>query len=516
MERKHMNEIREIIHRFRCGEGTREIARSLDLSRNTVRKYRDVAEEHGLLESAKPLPENRELGLLLGPPPMPRHMRSTVEPYEETVRDFLDQEVEIRAIWQRLREDYGYTGSYSSVRRFVRRLEPKGPDAVCRIETPPGVEAQVDFGSAGPQWDSRTGRRRRAWLFVMTLSNSRHQYVEFVFDQKIETWLRCHEEAFAWFGGVPRRVVLDNLKAGVIQPDLHDPVLGEPYRRLAQHYGFVISPNRPATPRHKGKVESGVHYVKRNFLAGQTFADLDSMNARVKRWILETAGTRIHGTTKETPLARFARLERDALQPLPEEPFDLVATYRAKVHRDCHVVADARYYSVPYRLIGQRVEVYVGRKIVEIYHGTELVTTHPVGLKRGSRQTRIEHYPEGKRAYMENPPERCRERAERVGPSCFTVVDTLLSERVHDRLRSVQSLLRLGEEVGSERLEAACRRTLEYGDPSYRRVKAVLQAGLEEEQFPEPVLDHSNSGGIAQYRYARSGASFFGGEVSPS
>jgi transposase len=510
-----MNEIREIIHRFRCGEGVREIARSMDLSRNTVRKYRDVAAEHGLLEAGKPLPENRELGVLLGPPPVPRHMRSTVEPYEETVRDLLEQEVEMTAICQRLRENHGYTGSYSSVRRFIRRLEPKEPEAVCRIETPPGAEAQVDFGSAGLQWDGRSGRRRKAWMFVMTLSSSRHQYVEFVFDQKSETWLRCHERAFAWFGGVPQRVVLDNLKAGVIQPDLHDPVLGEPYRRLAQHYGFVVSPNRPGTPRHKGKVESGVHYVKRNFLAGQTFADLDAINARVKRWVMETAGPRIHGTTKEAPLARFFRIERDALQALPEEPFDLIATYRAKVHRDCHVVVDGRYYSVPYRLIGKRVEVYVGRKIVEIYHGTELVTTHPVAAKRGSRQTRSEHYPEEKRAYMENPPERCRERAELIGPSCSSVVDTLLSDRIHDRLRSVQSLLRFRDQVGEERLEAACRRAHHYGDPSYRRIKGILGAGLDEESL-EPAMDDAKAAAPAEYRYVRPAAAFFEGEVSPS
>jgi transposase len=513
MERRHMNEVREIIHRFRCGEGMREIARSMDLSRNTVRKYRDVAEKHGLLESGKPLPENRELGVLLGPPPLPRHMRSTVEPYEEAVRDLLEKKVEMTAIWQRLRENYGYTGSYSSVRRFVQRLEPGRPEAVCRIETAAGEEAQVDFGSAGLQWDSRTGRRRKAWAFVMTLSNSRHQYVEFVFDQKIERWLQCHEHAFAWFGGVPRRVVVDNLKAGVIQPDLHDPVLGEPYRRLAQHYGFVISPNRPGTPRHKGKVESGVHYVKRNFLAGQTFADLEAMNQRVKVWIMETAGPRIHGTTKEPPLARFSRIERDALQPLPEEPFDLIATYRAKVHRDCHVVVNGRYYSVPYRYIGERVEVYVGRKIVEIYHGTDLVTTHPVAAKRGSRSTRSEHYPEGKRAYLENPPDRCRERAERIGPSCSSVVDTLLSDRIHDRLRSVQSLLRLCGKVGKERLEAACRRALHYGDPSYRRIKGILEARLDEEPLD---TEEGKVLALPDYRYARPAASFFEREVPSS
>ncbi|MCP4701901.1 MAG: IS21 family transposase, partial [Gammaproteobacteria bacterium] len=263
---------------------------------------------------------------------------------------------------------------------------------------------------AGLQWDAKAGKKRKVWFFVMTLSWSRHQYVEFVFDQSIATWVTCHERAFAWFGGVVNKVVIDNLKAAVLKTDLHDPVLGEPYRRLAQHYGFMISPNRPRTPQHKGKVESGVNYVKRNFLAGQEFADVQAMNDRVKLWITETAGQRIHGTTKEAPLARFHRLEQDVLQPLPANPFDLVTTHYVKVQRDCHVHIDSRHYSVPHRLIGHKVEIYIGQKIVEIYCDNQLVTTHPVVKEKGGWATRSEHYPESKREWMENPPERCLER----------------------------------------------------------------------------------------------------------
>jgi transposase len=510
MEHLHMNEIRELVYRFRQGQGVREIARALGFSRNTVRKYQAAAARHGLLAAEGELPDGAALEGLLGRPAAARPAGSTVEPFGAVVAELAAAGVEMMAIWQRLRQEHGYTGSYSSVRRYVGRLRPPGAEAVCRVETSPGEEAQVDFGWAGLQWDGSGGRRRRAWVFVMTLSWSRHQYVEFVFDQTILTWLSCHERAFAWFGGVPERLVIDNLKAAIIRPDLHDPVLGEPYRRLAQHYGFLISPNRPRTPRHKGKVESGVHYVKRNFLAGQTFADLEAMNERGRRWTLETAGQRRHGTTQEAPLGRFEQTERSALRPLPDQPFDLLRTYRAKVHRDCHVTVDDRYYSVPWRLIGQTVDVYVGRRVVEIYHGTRLAATHPVEPCPGGRQTRPEHYPESKRAFLDNPPQRCRERAEAVGPSCARVVQTLLEDRPTDHLRSVQALLRLAERVGKERLEAACRRALHYGDASYRRIKTILEAGLDgvplEDSAPTPRPP------AAAYRYARDGRTFFAGE----
>jgi hypothetical protein len=306
------------------------------------------------------------------------------------------------------------------------------------------------------------------------------------------------------------RVVVDNLKAAVLQAHLHDPVLGEPYRRMAQHYGFTISPNRPRTPRHKGKVESGVKYVKRNFLAGQTFADGQAMNDRVKRWVMEVAGERLHGTTKEAPTARFNRLEREALLALPGEPFDWIAAYRPKVQRDCHIVVNGRYYSVPARWIGQTVDVDVGRRIVEIYHGTELLTTHPRLSEKGQQSTRMEHYPPSKRAYLENTPDRCRERAQAIGDARIRVVETLLSDRMQDRLRSVHSMVRLKDTVGAQRLENACRRALYYNDPSYLRIKRILAANLDREPL-EPAERKVVS--FASYRFARETAEFFGQEV---
>ena len=216
---------------------------------------------------------------------LPPQNVSSVEPYRELVVKLRQEGVEIAAIHERLKER-GYTGSYSSVYRFVRNLEPLEPEVTVRVETRPGEEAQVDFGFAGRMIDPETGELRKTWAFVMTLSWSRHQYVEFVFDQKVETWLRCHRNAFAFFGGVPERVVIDNLKAGIVRACWDEPQAQQAYRECAEHYDFLITPCRPRTPEHKGKVEQGgVHYVKRNFLGGREPTTITQANRDVLRWV---------------------------------------------------------------------------------------------------------------------------------------------------------------------------------------------------------------------------------------
>jgi transposase len=201
----------------------------------------------------------------------------------------LAQGIELTAIWQRLRDNHKYQGSYSAVRRFASRLRPPEPEAIVRVERAPGEEMQVDFGGVGPLFDPIQGRLRPAYAFVATLSYSRHQYAELVFDQKIPTWLALHRRAFESFGWVPKRVVPDNLKAAVTQALVDDPVLGEAYRRQALHYHFLVSPTRPGEPRHKGKVLNGIHYVQRNFMAGQDFVDLTVANDHLWVWVREVA-----------------------------------------------------------------------------------------------------------------------------------------------------------------------------------------------------------------------------------
>src|SRR5664279_73846 len=281
---------------------------------------------------------------------------------------------------------------------------------------------QVDFGSVGQLYDPVTRRIRTAYVFVATLCYSRHQYAELVFDQKVVTWIALHKRAFEYFGGIPKRVIPDNLKAAVLQALVHDPILGDAYRRMALHYGFLISPTIPHTPRHKGKVENGVHYVKRNFFAGQEFVDIQIANAHLRDWILNTAGVRKHGTTSEAPLRLFHETEEACLQLLPVQPFQLMDIHMVKVHPDCHVVINRSFYSVPFGYVGQELAAHVSGNFVEIYNGQDLVTTPPRSTRAGQWQTRMEDYPPAKAAYLIRTPLYCKNLATKIGPSTLNVV----------------------------------------------------------------------------------------------
>ena len=505
MERLHMNHLRDLIHRLRAGESERRIAQDLQISRPTVHKYHVLAKREGYLEAGSVLPDDATLRAVLGPGPQPPKIASSLEPYQEAVKNLLKQKVEMTAIWQRLKDNYGYTGSYSAVRRFVKHIQPDTPETYVRVHTAAGEEMQVDFGSVGQLYDPATGRIRSAYVFVATLSFSRHQYAELVFDQKIATWISLHRRTFEFFGGVVRRVVPDNLKAAVLKALVYDPVLGEAYRQMALHYGFMISPTLPATPRHKGKVENGVHYVQRNFMAGQEFADIHFANQHLREWVMEVAGVRQHGTTHQPPLRLFREIEQVALLPLPDEPFSLCEIRPVKVHPDCHVVIAGSYYSVPYTYVGQKLDAFVRERVIEIYQAQHLVATHVRCQRPGQWQTRLEHYPPYKAAYLQRTPDFCRKTAERIGPAARQVVDLLLSDRPLDRLRSVQAILRLAESVGPQRLEAACARAVYYGDVNYRRIKGILNAALDREPLPDtlplpPAQPHT---------FARPGEEFF-------
>jgi len=484
-KRKETMDIREMLRHLRLGQSNRAVAEAVGVDRKTVARYRSWATEQGLLEGSLP-----PLGTLhplveetLSSPPPPQNT-SSVEPYREVVAKLRKRNVEIAAIYERLKER-GYTGSYSSVYRFVRNLEPRTPDVMVRVETPPGEEAQVDFGYAGRMIDPETGELRKTWVFVMTLSWSRHQYVEFVFDQKVGTWLRLHRNAFAFFGAVPERIVIDNLKAGIIRACWHEPVAQQSYRECAEHYGFLISPCRPRTPRHKGKVEKGgIHYVKRNFLGGREPTTLTQANRDVRRWALTLAGQRVHGTTKERPLERF-EIERGALRPLPDTPYDMAIWKEVKLHRDCHLVFDHAYYSAPFRLVGQKLWVRGGSRDLQIFtQDYQLVATHDRAQRPGQRHTHIDHLPPHKVPGLLLTRDACRQQASEIGSATRKVIDGLLDHRPEDRLRTAGRMLRQADRFGPERLEAACARALRFDDPSYMTIKRILEQGLDLEELP--------------------------------
>ena len=479
--------IRELLRRLRAESSERQIRQDTGLARDTIRRYKKWAQEHGLLE-VDLLPSAEQLQLLLDktlPALMPPQNLSSVEPYAEMVSTLRKQGVEMAALHARLKER-GFEGSYSSVWRYIRRTEAPEPDVTLRVETPPGYEAQVDFGEVGLFRDPATGQMRKTYAFVMTLSFSRHCYAELVFDQTAITWLAAHTRALAYFGAVPNRLVIDNLKAGILKAVFENEEANRSYAELAEHYGFLIAPCRPRTPEHKGKVESGVHYVQRNFIAGREPCDLAEGNRALLAWCGEVA-QRIHGTTKKKPCEQFAAHEKAALNPLPATAYDLALYKKVKLHRDCHVNFDNAYYSAPFRLVSQTLWVRGGLHDVRILtQDHHCVATHPRAKEPGERVTNSEHYPREKAALLPRTPAALREEAEQIGASTLAVIAEILSHPVLDRTASAARLLALSGKHTPQRLESACGRALRFCDPRYTTVRNILTKGLEAQTPPLP------------------------------
>src|SRR5437660_9973513 len=284
--------------------------------------------------------------LTSAPPHAGASEASQCAPFRELILSKLDQGLSAQRIWQDLVSEHGFDHQYHSVRRFVARLGTKTPLPFRRMECGPGEEVQVDFGQ-GAFLVGSDGKRRRPHVFRMVLSHSRKGYSEVVLRQTTDAFLLCLENAFWHFGGVPRRIVLDNLKAAVLHADWFDPELHPKIQAFAAHYGCVFLPTKPRMPRHKGKVERGVDYVQENALKGHTFASLHDQNEHLSRWEAEVADVRVHGTTRRAPGAHFLEVEKAALLPLPSGRLASFREAQRRVHRDGHVEVEKAYYSVP-------------------------------------------------------------------------------------------------------------------------------------------------------------------------
>ncbi len=500
-------DIMELVRVLRAGESDRTLTHLLGHNRRTIAKYRAWAQAQGILEG--PPLDTAALHALLArtlPAPLPPQQTSTLAPYREEVAAYRARGMEMAAIRTRLEEQHGHAVSYAAVRRLVQTFEPARVDAVVRVEVAPGSEAQVDFGYAGLTLDPRTGQPRKTWVFVLLLSWSRHLYAELVYDQSVETWLLCHRHAFAAWGGVPQRIVPDNLKAAIVHASFTEPLAQRAYRECALHYGFLIDPHAPRTPQHKGKVEGGVHYVKRNFLAGRDPAPTDVLNRLLTQWCAETAGQRIHGTTKTPPLERFATVEQAALRPLPPTPYDLAVWAAATVGRDCHVVQAGSFYSVPFRLVGAPVLLRRGARTLEVYdQAHQLIATHDRAAQPGDRQTLLVHLPPEKIPNLILTRADCLHQAQTIGPATAAVVEALLAHRPEDRLRSAGRVVRLAQRATPARLERACARALSFGITDYPRIKHILESGLAE--TPVPTLSAPEAAPRV-YAFARQAGEF--------
>ena len=491
-------DIVEILVHWHAGRSQHELAASLGVDRKTIRKYTAPALAAGI-EPGGPARSHGEWAQLVRgwfPELTDTTLRQVTWPVIEAHRDYVAGQLELgvtaATIHQRLRDEHGLTASVASFRRWVRANLPEEMrrDAVRVLaDTPsPGQEAQVDYGRLGRWVDPATGKPVTVWAFSMVLSHSRHMFVRPVLRMDQRAWTEAHVEAFAFFGGVPARIVPDNLKTGVDRPDLYDPKLNRSYAELAEHYGVLIDPARARRPRDKARVERPMPYLRDSFWRGRQFTSVQEMQAAAPRWCREVAGARAcRPLDGAAPAAVFAAVEADALQPLPGAPFVPATWSTGTVGPDIHVKVGKALYSVPWRLIGQRLDARETWTTVQLFHHGQLVATHARAGK--GRRTDTSHYPPEKIAFAMRTPTWCRRRAGEVGPACTQVIAGLLEVGALYRLRSAQGVLGLADKHGTDRLEAACAKAIIAGDPTYRTIKGILAAGVETDPPPPSAGD---------------------------
>ena len=487
-------DIVEIFQHWHAGRPKSVVASSLGVDPKTCRKYIAVAEGAGLVPGGPVLSRAEWAGLVAGwfPELVDARVRSltfaSVDAHRDVIAAMLETNT-VSTVWQRLHDEAGLAVSLTSFRRYVWSEFPAAAHeskvTVLRPEVEAGEEAQVDYGFMGTWLEPLTGRLRRVWAFVMVLACSRHMFVRPVFVMNSDAWVAAHVEAFAFFGGVPGRVVPDNLKTGVIKADLYDPKLNRAYAELAAHYGFLIDPARAAKPKDKARVERPMPYVRDSMWRGRTWAGLADMQSGALTWCTAVAGRRAHrGLDGAAPLVVFDAVEAPALAGLPREGFELASWSRPKVGVDCHVRVAKALYSVAWRYVGTQVDARLGVATMEVFVAGERVKTH-VRIERG-RQTDYADYPPEKVAFFMRTPTWCRTRAGELGAGVAEVINALLDGGALHNLRAAQGVIGLAERHTPGRLDAACRRAVAVGDPGYRTVKGILVAGTETDADTAP------------------------------
>jgi transposase len=411
-------------------------------------------------------------GPLPAAPPSRSPSASACEPYRELIELALTRGRNAVAIWQDLVSEAGFPSGYQSVRRFVGKLRGvQIPQAHPVIVTAPGEEAQVDYGTGPMVRDPQSGKYRRTRLFVLTLGYSRKSVRLLVFQSSSRTWSELHEKAFRRLGGVVRIIVLDNLREGVLVPDVYDPTLNPLYRDMLAHYGVVGMPCRVQHPDRKGKVEAGVGHAQKTPLKGLRFESLEQAQAYLDRWETQWADTRIHGTTKRQVAAMFAE-EKPALQPLPLEPFRYYQYGQRTVHLDGCVEVEAAYYGTPPGWIGRLVNVQWDDLFVRLLDPRtgQLLREH-VRQKRGRYRIKPEDYPQ--RAPLGTL--QLLARAERAGTHIGALCQAIHRAEGELGVRRILGVLALAKKFGLAAVEEACTAALELQVHEYRFVRRYLE-----------------------------------------
>jgi len=395
--------------------------------------------------------------------------------HKEKIIEWLEKEgLNALKTFERLRSE-GIVVGYTTVKTYIADIK-KRDEIFVRIQTLPGEEAQVDFGYVGLTIDNN-GKKRKTWVFNMRLSYSRFDYYQKIYDQRVETFIQCHINAFMYFGGVSETVRIDNLKAAILQANFYEPIYQRLYSNFADHYGFKIIPCRIYRPNDKGKVESGIKYVKCNFFLGRSFKNGDDLDNQLRYWLDNTCNQRIHGTTRKVPKEVFEAEEKPKLKPLPIEEFKMSQVGSRKVYHDCHVFIDYSYYSVPFEYVGKEVDIDMSKELVRIFYQTKEIAVHPRLREKGKFQTNVNHYPKYKRFSNTEYQEMYQAKMADIGPYAEQIFFMILQKHPQDWYRTVQGILSLIRSYSKEIVNLACKRAIAFGVCQYQVIKRICYNG---------------------------------------
>jgi transposase len=493
-----MWEVLDVLRRHARGEKNSAIEAATGRTRKTVRRYIAAAQTLGWVPAGSE-PDDALAGRVLA---LLRPGKKNATPGEQEQRLLVHREritgllqggdgerpLKLTKIHQLL-TGQGIDVHYSSLHRFAQKHCGFGVRHVTvhMADVAPGELAEVDFGRLGYLTEPLSAKRQVVHALIVTLVHSRHQYVHITRTQKLSDLIEGIEAAWEFFGGVAARVVIDNLKAAVTKPDRYEPTFQRTFEQYASHRGFIID---AAIVRHatgKPHVERNVQYVRENFFRGESWLNHEHVQREARRWCLQTAGTRKHGTTGHSPLAVFEQVERAALKALTGERFDTPAWAECSVHPDHHVQFLKSFYSVPTAYVGKDVTVHGDSRLVRLYFKGQLIKTHPRKVA-GQWSTDYEDYPKDLRPYAMRDANRAKAEAVALGRSIGRFVELLLAGTFPwAKLRQAQKLLRLVQRYGKTRIEAACHRALAFDLIDVRRVERIVLGALDTSAAGKPA-----------------------------